>query len=198
MRPAILAIALTLIYAAPASSQLTSPGGEGPVLAKQIAPARQNMRLTVRSSAFIGGGAIPERHTKNGENVSPPLTWTKGPQGTRSYAIIVEDARSGGDEPAAHWIIYDIDGSQTQLESNVAKESTIRLGAHQAKNSEGSTGYSGPNPAEGRSGSYHFQVFALNTKLNLDPASADRDMVTAAMKGKVLASGDLIGRFPGQ
>jgi Raf kinase inhibitor-like YbhB/YbcL family protein len=193
MRFSIPVIALALVLAAPANSQSNDEGGA--LLAKQAAPSRQNARLTVRSSSFIGGGLIPERHAKNGDNVSPPLTWTKGPQGTRSYAVIAEDIGSNRDEPILHWMLYDLDGSVTQISSDMAKTASPGNGASQAKNSGGSVGYSGPATGQDGSGIYHFQVFALNTKLNIDPASADRDAVLAAMKGKVLASGDLIGRY---
>lgn len=195
MRFPVPVIALALIIAAPANSQSNDEGGA--VLAKQAAPARQNNRLTVRSTSFIGGGAIPERHAKKGENVSPPLTWTKGPQGTRSYAVIAEDAGSNRDQPIIHWMVYDLDGSVTQINTDMDKTAKPDGGGSQAKNSEGSVGYSGPMTGEDRSGIYHFQVFALNAKLNIDPASADRNTILSAMKGKVLASGDLIGRYAG-
>ncbi len=197
MRTLIPAIALALVIAAPANSQSTAGSEGGALLAKQAAPARQNNRLTVRSTSFIGGGAIPERHAKKGENVSPPLGWTKGPQGTRSYAVIAEDTGSNRDQPILHWMVYDLDGSVTQIGSDMAKTASPGSGASQAKNSEGAVGYSGPKTGEGQSGLYHFQVFALNAKLNIDPASADRNTILSAMKGKVLASGDLIGRYAG-
>lgn len=196
MRFSIPAIALALVLAAPANSQSTSEGGA--LLAKQMVPSRQNARLTVRSTSFIGGGSIPERHAKNGDNVSPPLTWTKGPQGTRSYVIIAEDTGSKRDQPIVHWMLYNLDGSVTQIDSDMGKAASPGSGASQVKNSEGTVGYSGPVSGEDRSGTYHFQVFALNAKLDIDPASADRNTVLAAMKGKVLASGDLIGRYPGK
>lgn len=197
MKTLIPAIALALVIAAPANSQSASGDEGGALLAKQAAPSRQNTRLTVRSTSFIGGGSIPERHAKKGDNVSPPLTWTKGPQGTRSYAVIAEDTGSNRDQPILHWMVYDLDGSVTQIGSDMAKTVNPGNGGSQAKNSEGSVGYSGPMSGEDRSGIYHFQVFALNAKLNIDPASADRNTIISAMKGKVLASGDLIGRYTG-
>jgi Raf kinase inhibitor-like YbhB/YbcL family protein len=197
MRYSIPVIALALVFTAPVHSQ-PAPSDEGGVLlAKQILPARQNARLRVSSTSFNGGGIIPERHAKNGENASPPLAWTKGPQGTRSYAILAEDVTPSADGAVVHhhWILYDINPSVTRIDSGMAKEASLGNGASQAKNLEGSIGYSGPNPQEGQNNTYHFQVFALNTKLNLDPQTATREMVTEAMKGKVLASGDLIGKF---
>jgi Raf kinase inhibitor-like YbhB/YbcL family protein len=200
MRPAILAVALAAIMTSPAHSQVTTAADSAPQLAKQIAPAKQNARLRVTSTAIAPGGAIPQRHAKSGENVSPPLQWTKGPQGTRSYAILAEDmvTQPNGTTVHNHWVVYDINPSVTRIDSGMATEASPGNGASQAKNLEGSLGYSGPNPEKGDSNTYHFQVFALNAKLNIDPENATRDQVVEAMKGKVLASGDLIGRFEGK
>jgi Raf kinase inhibitor-like YbhB/YbcL family protein len=200
MKSPYLIIPLAILLAAPASSQITGASEGGKLLAKQAAPAKQNTRLTVRSNAITPGGTIPERHVKNGENLSPPLQWSKGPQGTRSYAIVVEDlvTKAGETEVHHHWIAYDIDPSTTRLESGLAANPSPGRGVSQIKNLEGIAGYSGPNSLDGPSGTYHFQVFALSAKLNLDPNTADRDMVLGAMKGKVLASGDLIGRYEGK
>jgi Raf kinase inhibitor-like YbhB/YbcL family protein len=68
----------------------------------------------------------------------------------------------------------------------------------QGKNVSGSPGYIGPKPPAGQTHSYYFQVFALDTRLDIDPASADRMTLINAMKGHVLASGSVIGRYTGQ
>ena len=171
--------------------------GGPPVLAKQLAPARGGSRITVTSSAFSGGGTIPDQNTQNGEDMSPALAWTKGPPGTRSYVVLAEDAGVDGKDPIVHRVMYDISLAITRLAPGIAPDAKFEFGS-QGKNIAGKTGYIGPKPPAGQTHPYHFEVFALNTKLNLDPANADRDAVVTAMKGKVLASGDLIGDYTGK
>jgi phosphatidylethanolamine-binding protein (PEBP) family uncharacterized protein len=68
----------------------------------------------------------------------------------------------------------------------------------QGKNVRGTVGYIGPKPPAGQTHPYHFQVFALSQRLNVDPAKADRDTVVTAMRGKVLASGDIVVNYTGK
>ena len=92
---ATLAFALMCVTAADAQSQ-----AEPPQLAKQILPARGgNSTLRVTSAFFTSGDQIPERFTQNGENVSPPITWSKGPAGTMSYVVLAEDNGVARPEP---------------------------------------------------------------------------------------------------
>jgi Raf kinase inhibitor-like YbhB/YbcL family protein len=147
---------------------------------------------------FTSGDALPERFSQNGENISPPITWNRGPAGTMSYVVLVEDNSVNRPEPIVHWIVYDIPGTVTRLPMGVPAGERLENGAAQGKNIAGTSGYIGPKPPAGETHSYHFQVFALNGRLNLDPASADRATVINAMRGKVVASGDLIGRYTGK
>ena len=180
-----------------ASAGAQSPQGGPPVLAKQLLPARGAQQLMVRSPAFSPGTEIPDRYTQNGENMSPTIEWNKGPQGTRSYVLLAEDAGVNRQEPIVHWVMYNINPAVTRIPQAMPTDPTVNVGT-QGKNVRGETGYVGPKPPAGQVHPYHFQVFALNTRLNIDPATADRDTVIAAMKGKVLASGDLIGNYTGK
>src|SRR4051812_45329796 len=78
------------------------------MLAKQLAPARGGGSNLLVTSSSIKYGSIDDRFTQNGENISPSINWTKGPRGTQSYAVILEDAAAGSTEPVAHWIVYDL------------------------------------------------------------------------------------------
>ena len=196
MRKAFVGFAAMAFLGGTADS-FAADGSGPPVLAKTLAPSRGSNRLTVRSSAFSPGTSIPERYTQNGENMSPAIEWTKGPQGTRSYVVLAEDSSVSRDTPIVHWVMYDINAAMTRLPQAMASEPTSNAGM-QGKNIAGQTGYIGPKPPAGQEHQYHFQVFALNTRLNLDPATADRAAVVEAMKGKVLASGDLIGNYTGK
>ena len=174
-----------------------SAADTGPKLAKELVPARGNQKIIVTSPAFAGGDSIPDRYTQNGDNMSPSIEWAKGPQGTRSYVLLAEDAGVANPDPIVHWVVYDINPAVTRLAQALPTDAKLDI-ANQGKNVAGRMGYVGPKPPAGQAHPYHFEVFALNTRLNLDPEKADRAAVVAAMKGKVLASGDLIGVYTGK
>jgi Raf kinase inhibitor-like YbhB/YbcL family protein len=193
-------LTLVTLFAVSANAQGDSPpiSGGPPVLAKNLAPARMGGRIMVTSPAFASGKTLDEKYTQNGANMSPPLAWTKGPAGTRSYVVLAEDSGVNRPEPIVHWIVYNIPSSVLRLSQEVPPGATLEDGALQGKNVAGSTSYVGPKPPAGQTHPYHFQVFALNTTLDIDPANADRATLIAAMKGRVLAVGDVIGNYTGQ
>jgi Raf kinase inhibitor-like YbhB/YbcL family protein len=84
------------------------------------------------------------------------------------------------------------------LPQNVPTDPTLENGTEQGKNVRGSAGYIGPKPPAGQTHPYHFEVFALNTRLNVDPGSADRNTVVNAMKNHVLAQGELVVNYTGK
>ena len=188
------------LFAVSANAQGENPSGQGgpPVLAKNLVPARLSGRLTVTSPAFASGKTLDAKYTQNGANMSPPLAWTKGPTGTLSYVVLAEDSGVNRPEPIVHWIVYNIPSSMRSLPSETQGDTALPTGVMQGKNVSGSTGYIGPKPPAGQTHPYHFQVFALNTKLDIDPANADRTTLINAMKGRVLAVGDVVGNYTGQ
>ena len=96
-----VAFAVVALFAASAYAQGQAPAGEGPpVLANKIAPAKGgSSRLLVTSGAFVSGGALDDKYTQNGDNMSPGLNWSKGPLGTQSYAVLAEDSGVNRAEP---------------------------------------------------------------------------------------------------
>ena len=195
-----VAVSLFSLLAISANAQGDNTAGQGgpPVLATDLAPARFGTRLLVTSPAFSSGGTINERYTQNGANMSPSLDWGKAPTGTRSFAVFVADAGVNRPEPIMHWIVYNIPSSTRRLPSQVPGETSLPNGVMQGKNASGNPTYIGPKPPAGQTHPYHFQVFALDTTLDIDPANADRMTLINAMKGHVLASGSVIGRYTGQ
>ena len=193
-------LSLVTLFAVSANAQGENPSGQGgpPVLAKSLAPARMGGRIMVTSPAFASGKTLDEKYTQNGANMSPPLAWTKGPVGTRSYVVLAEDSGVNRPEPIVHWIVYNIPSSVLRLSQEVPAGATLEDGALQGKNVAGSTSYVGPKPPAGQTHPYHFQVFALNTTLDIDPANADRATLINAMKGRVLAVGDVVGNYTGR
>lgn len=193
------AVSVVALLGGPAIAQGENQSQAGPpVLAKNIAPARMGARLLVTSPAFTSGKALGERYTQDGENMPPPLAWARGPTGTQSYVVLAEDSGVNRSEPIVHWIVYNIPSSARNLVSEVPEEGALSNGALQGKNTMGKMSYMGPKPPAGQTHPYHFQVFALNTRLDLDPANADRKTVLDAIKGRVLAVGDVVGSYTGK
>ena len=197
MTKAAGSLAVVALFAASAYAQAPAAGGDGPpVLASKLAPAKGGAaRLLVTSSAFSSGSELDDKFTQNGDNMSPSLSWAKGPAGTQSYVVLAEDAGVNRAEPIVHWVIYNIPGTSRGLPQNVPTDPTLENGASQGKNVRGAAGYIGPKPPAGQTHPYHFEVFALNTKLDLDPAKADRNAVVNAMKNHVVAQGDLVVNY---
>ena len=155
--------------------------------------------LTLTSTAFEDGGVIPNRFTQSATNpVSPKLEWTHVPEGTVSFVLILHDpdvARQKTTEDVLHWMAFNIPGTARGLPESVPAEAKLPDGTIQAKNSHGGTGYVGPGaPAAGPYHHYTFELFALDTKLDLGP-DATRAEVLKAIDGHILGKGVLEGRF---
>jgi Raf kinase inhibitor-like YbhB/YbcL family protein len=193
-------LSLVTLFAVSANAQGENTSGQvgPPVLAKSLVPARMGGRIMVTSPAFTSGKTLDDKYTQNGANMSPPLAWTKGPVGTRSYVVLAEDPGVNRPEPIVHWIVYNIPSSVLKLPQEMPAEATLENGAQQGKNVAGTAAYIGPKPPAGQTHPYHFQVFALNTTLDINPANADRATLINAMKGRVLAVGDVVGNYTGQ
>jgi len=155
-------------------------------------------KLTVTSAAFPDGGQIPAIYSAYDQNASPPLQWTAGPQGTQSYAVLMEDADAKTTPlPVIHWVVWNVPASVTSLREGLEPLNRLEdpMGLRQGANSMGVVGYKGPRPpADDPAHRYHLEVFALDGALTLG-LGATRDEVVAAMKGHVLASGQLQGLF---
>jgi Raf kinase inhibitor-like YbhB/YbcL family protein len=143
--------------------------------------------LHIASSAFEEGDQIPRRHTCDGENISPGLSFAGIPEGTRSLALIVDDP----DAPVGtfdHWLAWGIDPGAGGIDEG---EGAPREGA----NGFGGTGYSGPCPPPGHGPHrYYFRLHALDAELELRPG-ADRAELELALEGHVLATAELVGRY---
>ena len=149
-------------------------------------------KLDVTSTAFTDGGKIPVIYSAYDKSTSPPISWSIGPEGTKSYVLILEDPAAPTPKPFVHWVVFNIPPGTSVLAEGVKPEKGhFMLG----NNGTGTLGYFGPKPPEGdRAHPYHFQVFALDQTLDL-PSGAGRDAVVAAMSGHVLALGELVGVF---
>jgi len=140
------------------------------------------MEKLIVKSAFAEGEKIPEKYTCNGENVNPPLEIEGIPSNAKTLAIIVDDPDATGGW--VHWIVFNIPVTSKIEENSVPGE--------EGMNDFKQTSYSGPCPPSG-SHRYYFRVYSLDVNLSLSFATkADLEM---AMKGHILAKGELMGRF---
>jgi Raf kinase inhibitor-like YbhB/YbcL family protein len=164
-------------------------------LAIDLLKPRQAQKLQVTAAGFPQNGGIPFKHSAFGEDISPALSWSGAPDGTKSFAILMEDPDATMPKPFVHWIAYNIPPSVMELREGLPGTPKLEMPAMlQGKNSVGRVGYFGPKPSDDAVHHYHFQVFALDTMLMLDP-NKDRQTVVEAMKDHVLASGEAVGTF---
>jgi Raf kinase inhibitor-like YbhB/YbcL family protein len=160
--------------------------------AEKTPAGAKSMTITVTSSAFQQGSSIPSQYTCDGSDISPPLAWQGVPPGAKSIALI-------GDDPDApigtwvHWVCYDIPPAVESLAQNMPKTDTLQGGGKQGLTDFRSIGYGGPCPPSGTH-RYFFKVFALDILLNL-PAGKTKKDIEKAMKGHILAQGELMGTY---
>jgi Raf kinase inhibitor-like YbhB/YbcL family protein len=172
----------------------------GTLFAQGAAPkAPPKPGLTITSTAFEDGGIIPAKYTQaDSSPVSPKLEWTNVPAGTVTFALILHDpdvALQKKTDDVLHWMIFNIPGTAHELPEGVPANAQTADGAVQAKNLRGGVGFMGPGaPAVGPYHHYTFELFALDTKLDLGP-DATRADVLKAMDGHILGKGVLVGRF---
>ena len=143
--------------------------------------------IPTTSPSFQAGGDIPTKFTCNGTNVSPELQISSVPNEAKSVVLIVDDP----DAPRGlftHWIVWNIDPKTTRVAENSAPTAAV-----QGTNDFGKRNYGGPCPPSGMH-RYFFKIFALDTKLELKPG-ARRVEIDAAMRGHVLAQGELMARY---
>jgi hypothetical protein len=145
--------------------------------------------ISVSSQAFDNGGAIPARHTCTGADVSPPLSWTGVPAGAQSLALTVIDPDAPG-KPFVHWLVFNLPPATTKL----AEGADPPASSVQGRNDFGSDGYRGPCPPPGSPHHYHFKVYALDTMTALR-GGASESSFQDAIKGHVLATGEIVGTF---
>ena len=149
----------------------------------------EDLDLKLMSSAFLPGEPIPAAYSCDGENFSPPLTWTHPPNGTKSFALIFDDP----DAPAGtwvHWLLFDLPAETRSLPEAVGPDPT--LGIH-GSNSWNSIGYGGPCPPSGEH-RYFFKLYALDSVLELE-VGATKEQVLEAMEGHILAQTELMGTY---
>jgi Raf kinase inhibitor-like YbhB/YbcL family protein len=172
--------------------------GDSPVLntnSQPLALQRAGAGNQIRVSSPAIHGTISRMQSEYGDGVSPELWWEKV-EGAKSYALILEDPDAKSPTPFVHWVAYNIPPDRTSLPEGLQEQAPGEpKGLLQGTTSKGSVGYFGPRPPVGDPPHhYHFQVFALDSTLDVPPG-AERDQVLEAMSGHVLAAGELVGTY---
>jgi hypothetical protein len=155
-----------------------------------IAKGKATLNLT--SSSFQAG-EIPKKFTCDDAETSPALAWTAPPAGTQSLALIVVD-RDAPFGSFVHWVLYDMPAGKRELPEGLPKLEQLPDGSRQGQNDFDKPGYGGPCPPGKSPHRYVFALYALDSRLNL-PAGATRREVEDAMRGHILAHGEMIVRY---
>jgi Raf kinase inhibitor-like YbhB/YbcL family protein len=164
----------------------------GNIFAESKTQIKGGKTMEIKSSVFKQEDMIPAKYTCDGQNISPPLTWSGAPAETKSFALICDDP----DAPAGtwvHWVIYDIPITVQVLPENVSRAEEVKGIGKNGKNTSRRYGYDGPCPPGGTH-RYYFKLYALDTMLNID-TGLSKEGLLKAMKGHVLAEAQVMGRY---
>jgi len=157
------------------------------------AQGARTMAFAIASTSFPNGGDIPKKFTCDGADVSPELSWAEPPAGTQSFALIADDP----DAPAGtwtHWILFDAPPTTTSLPEGVGKIDELPGGERQGRNDFHKIGYNGPCPPPGKPHRYFFKLYALDSKLKLQPGASKQE-VEQAMQSHILGKAEWVGRY---
>ncbi len=187
-----------MCVAAPAVMMAQGQPAGGAPQAAGAQPPRPPMVLT--TTAFADGDPIPAKYTQAGEQVSPALAWTNVPPNTASFVLHMHDpdvARNRTTEDQVHWLVWNIPGTATGMREGMPKGVQLPDGSFQI--SASGAEYRGPGaPAAGPMHHYTFEVYALDTKLDVPPSTdawEARTNVMKAMQGHVLGKAVYVGLF---
>ena len=154
------------------------------------------MALSIQSSEFEHGAAIPTIYTCQGDDISPPISWEGVPEGTQSLALIVHDPDvPSPDKPVriwVHWVLYNLPADTAGLSQHTTS-AQLPAATLEGRNDWNRTGYGGPCPPMGRH-RYFFTLYALDTMLG-DLHQPTKDQLEKAMQGHILAEAELIGTY---
>jgi Raf kinase inhibitor-like YbhB/YbcL family protein len=162
------------------------------------APARPPLTMSI--TAFADGTDIPPKYTQAGDQTSPAISWTNTPPGTMSFLLHFHDMEVSRDKTTddqLHWLVWNIPGTATGLPEGVPKGAQLENGAYQL--SASGQIYRGPGaPASGPRHHYTFELFALDTKLDVQPGAdgfATRTEIMKAIQGHILGKAVYMGLF---
>ena len=190
----MMIVSATLLAGCAAVATFAQQAGQGQ---QPAAPAKPG--LTLSTPAFEDGSVIPPKYTMAVPNpVSPKLEWTNVPDNVATFVLILHDADIAlqhKTDDILHWMVFNIPGTARELPEAMPATAQLPDGTIQAKSLRGTVGFMGPGaPAVGPYHHYTFELFALDTKLDLGPDATRADVVNV-MNGHILAKAVLVGRF---
>jgi Raf kinase inhibitor-like YbhB/YbcL family protein len=163
-------------------------------IAQALAPAAGGkMAFSVSSSDFQNGADVPKKFTCDGADGSPELSWAEPPAGTRSLALITDDPDAPGGT-FTHWVLFNLPAETGNLPANLSKIDELPNGARQGRNGFRKIGYGGPCPPPGKPHRYFFKLYALDTKLDLEPGASKEDL-ERAIQGHTLGKAEIMGKY---
>lgn len=157
--------------------------------------------MTLTTAAWPDGGRMPAKYTQMGEEASPALSWSAAPDGTASFVLIAHDLDApigSGADDLLHWMLWNIPAATTSLREGIARGSQLPDGTRQI--SATGPNYRGPGaPASGPPHHYVFELFALDTMLDVPAVGASppltRAAVVSAMAGHIRGKAVYVGLF---
>jgi len=160
-----------------------------------VGEKEENIMKTIIISVdgFKNGETIPSRYTCDGRDISPEISWKGLPERAKSVTLIMDDPDAPGGT-FLHWTLYNVPHTADKLPEGMSKSQMLADGSLQGITDFGNTGYGGPCPPKGKPHRYYFRIYALDTKLDLPPGAKSED-IEKAMKGHILAKGELMGKY---
>lgn len=155
--------------------------------AKESSPTTNKMTLS--TNAFNNNMAIPVLYTCDGKDISPQVSWSKSPENTIAFALIMKDI----DAPSGvfyHWGIYNIPATMTTLAAGAATPTSANV----AQNNFDKPGYNGPCPPKGSAHTYVFTVYALDSQIKLTNQASNSDL-EKALQGHILDQAEFRGVY---
>ncbi len=156
------------------------------IFSEETIPA---MAFAITSTAFEHNNVIPGQFTCDGKDISPKLSWTGIPAGTKSLALIMDDP----DAPMGtwdHWVLFNIPPHISELKENIK---SLPEGTIEGRNSWNNTGYGGPCPPD-REHRYFFKLYALDSILSI-VNGVTKEELEATMQGHIIAECEMLGRY---
>jgi len=155
--------------------------------------------IVVRSPSIAAEQPIPRDYTADGRNISPPITWTNVPSGTKQLALVIEDPDAGNPPPFVHWVLYNLPPTATGVPEAISIDPQAPMPREIAGAIQGVSGfrrpiYRGPAPPPGKPHHYHFVVYALDADFGLKPGLTRADLL-AAIRGHIIGQGELVATY---
>jgi Raf kinase inhibitor-like YbhB/YbcL family protein len=187
-----------MLFATAVTVGAQAPEGQRGGAPQAGGPPRKPMVMTL--TAFADGSDIPAKYTQAGDETSPGITWTDTPAGTVTFLLSVHDmegSRNRTTDDTIQWLVWNIPGAETGIPEGIPKGTQLRNGAYQI--SGAGAVYRGPGaPAAGPRHHYAFELFALDTKVDVQPGTDPYETRTNALKaiqGHILGKAVYMGLF---